>query len=76
MHLNLIECGSKLPADLSIFRLAHGQARPAGCGPGDARRHVLPSRAGRVFFNLARRLPCVFENVFITKARQRQSIHP
>ncbi|WP_093561522.1 hypothetical protein [Pseudoduganella namucuonensis] len=49
MHLNPIQLGSKLPADLSIARLARSQARPAGSSRRDARRHALPSRAARVF---------------------------
>ena len=68
MHLNLIECGSKLPADLSIVRLARSQAKPA--------RPSLPSRAERVFLLFVRFLSCVFENDFITITRRRRSIHP
>jgi hypothetical protein len=49
VHLKLIECGSKLPAALSIAPLALGQAKPAGSGPRDARRHALPLCAAQVF---------------------------
>ena len=66
MQLNLIECGSKLPAHLSIFGPAHSLAKPAGSGPRSAREIPL----------LARFLPCLFENVFIAIARRRQSNHP
>ena len=47
MHLNLIERGSKQPADLAIVRHARSQAKPAGSSPRHARRRVLPSRAER-----------------------------
>ena len=66
MRLKLVECGSKLPAHLSIFRLAHSLAMPAGHGLS----------AERVFPLLARFLPCILENVFIKIARRRQSNHP
>ena len=76
MHLKLISCGSKQPANLSIIRLAHSQAKPAGSSLCEARRRALPSRAGRVFLLFVRFLSCVFENDFITIARRRRSIHP
>ena len=71
MHLKLIECGSKLPAELSIVRLARSQAKPAGSSLRDACR-----RAGRVFLLFKRFLPCVFENDFIRITRQCRFIHP
>ena len=76
MHLKLIECGSKLPADHSIIRLAHSQAKPERSSLRDARHRALPSRALRVFLPFVRFLPCVFENDFITITRRRRSIHP
>lgn len=76
MHLKLIQCGGKLPADLFHLRLAHSQARPAGSGPSHARRRALPSRAEPVFLLFARRLLCALENDFITITRRRRSIHP
>ena len=68
MHLKLISCGSKQPANLSIIRLAHSQAKPAGSSLCEARRRALPSPATRVCPILARCLSCVFENVYITIA--------
>ena len=76
MHLKLIECGSKLPAELSIVRLARSQAKPAGSSLRDALRRALPSRTGRVFLLFVRFLSWVFENDFITITRRRRSIHP
>ena len=76
MHLKLIECGSKLPADLSIVRLARSQAKPAVSSLRKARRRALPSRAERVFLLFVRFLSWVFENDFITITRPRRSIHP
>jgi hypothetical protein len=43
VHLKLVQCGSKLPADLSNVRLAHSQAKPDGSG----RRRPAPAASPR-----------------------------